>query len=477
MNSSVKRLSHEQVLMVAVLLAGTLLAVLNQTLLSPALPSIMRDLSVDATTAQWLTSGDSLVEVVVIPSSAYLIGRFSTRQLFTGGLVAFCVGSALCAVAPPFGFMLLGRALQALCTGSIMAMVISIILLVFPIERRGFAMGLVNLIIGFAPAVGPSLAGALVDAIGWRPLFAIVTAIALLVIVLGLVAIKNYDAFESGTLDLPSVGLSAAGMVCLISGFSSFAGSTSKAAPIALIVVGAVLFGCFVRRQLTLEEPMLKISILSSPRYAVSASIAMISQVAMIGLSVIMPLYIQNVLGQSATASGMSMLPGSLLGAFTGLVSGRLFDRFGPRPIVLTGGALALAGVVGMCLLTADSSMAAVTVCYSIFLFGLMAVGTPLNTWGVNSLDNSVMQHANAVSNTLNQIGASFGSALIVSLTTLPGALNPGVSAAEQAFLGDHYAFIGVAIALACAFVVMLAFVRESFPARRAAKTNTVPAH
>lgn len=122
--------------MVAVLLAGTLLAVLNQTLLSPALPSIMRDLSIDATTAQWLTSGYALVEVIVIPSSAYLIGRFTTRQLFTGGLVAFCAGSALCACAPSSPIMLLGRALQAVCTGSRMAMVISIILLIFPISRR-----------------------------------------------------------------------------------------------------------------------------------------------------------------------------------------------------------------------------------------------------------------------------------------------------------------------------------------------------
>lgn len=455
--------------MVGVLLAGTLLAVLNQTLLSPALPSIMRDLSVDATTAQWLTSGYSLVEVVIIPSSAYLIGRFSTRQLFTGGLVAFCVGSALCAVAPSFPVMLVGRALQAVCTGSIMAMVISIILLVFPLERRGFAMGLVNLIIGFAPAVGPSAAGAVVDSIGWRPLFGIVAALALLVILLGLASIKNYDAFDRGTLDPFSVCLSAIGMVCLIGGLSSFAGSADKLVPAILIAVGAVFFGLFVRRQLTLDEPMLKISILSSPRYAVSASIAMVTQVAMIGLSVVMPLYIQNVLGGSATESGMSMLPGSLLGAFTGLVSGRLFDRFGPRPIVLTGGALALAGVVGMCLLTADSTIAMVTACYSVFLFGLMAVGTPLNTWGVNSLDNSVMQHANAVSNTLNQIGASFGSAFIVSLTTLPAALNPGASAGEQLFLGDHYAFIGVAVALACSFVIMLLFVRESFPKGRAA--------
>lgn len=453
--------------MVAVLLAGTLLAVLNQTLLSPALPSIMRDMSVDATTAQWLTSGYALVEVIVIPSSAYLIGQLTTRQLFTGGLVAFCLGSALCAFAPWFPLMLVGRALQAICTGAVMPMVISVILLIFPKQRRGFAMGLVTLIIGFAPAVGPSAAGMIVDHLGWRPLFGIVTALALAIIVCGLLIIRDFEGFSKAAFDIWSVVLSAVAMVCLVGGMSSVTSGANKVVPCVLIAVGAILFALFIRRQLRLKEPMLRVDILSSPRFAVAVAIAMVSQITTVGLSVIMPLYIQDVLGQSATASGMSMLPGALIGAFTGLVSGRLFDRFRPRPIVLTGCGIALVGVVGLCLLTDHSSMAAVTICYSVLMFGLMAVGTPLNTWGVNSLDNSVMQHANAVTNTFNQIAASFGTALLVSLTTLPAVLAPQASQTERMFLGDHYAFIGAATALAIAFVIMVTFVRDDFPKRR----------
>ena len=167
---------RKELVMVGVLLVGVLLAVLNQTLLSPALPAIMGDLQVDATTVQWLTSGYSLVEAVVIPLSAYLIGRFSTRQLFISAFALFTAGSLAAAVAPNFWVLLLGRVLQAACTGMSMPMVFTVILLVFPREKRGTAMGVIGLIIGFAPAVGPSVAGLLVDSVGWRALFAIVTA-------------------------------------------------------------------------------------------------------------------------------------------------------------------------------------------------------------------------------------------------------------------------------------------------------------
>lgn len=257
-------------------------------------------------------------------------------------------------------------------------------------------------------------------------------------------------------------------MVALVSGLSSVVSSENKMVPSVLIVAGSLLFAVFVRRQMCLKEPMLKITVLRSPRFAVAVAIAMASQIATIGLSFVMPLYVQNVLGQSATATGMTMLPGALLGAFAGLFSGKMFDKVGPRPIVLVGGGLALVGAVGMCFFAPDTSMVVVTTYYSLFFFGLMAVGTPLNTWGINSLDNSLIQHSNAVSNTFNQIAASAGIALVASLTAMPQALFPDLSASQAAFLGNHFAFMGVACAFAVAYMVMVAFVRNGFGARSA---------
>ncbi len=444
---------RKELVMVGVLLVGVLLAVLNQTLLSPALPAIMADLSVDATTVQWLTSGYSLVEAVIIPLSAYLIGRFSTRQLFISAFVIFTAGSLAAAVAPNFWVLLLGRVLQAACTGMSMPMVFTVILLVFPREKRGTAMGVIGLIIGFAPAVGPSVAGLLVDSVGWRALFAIVTVLSVVVVALAVVVLKNYGDFARAPFDKLSVALSTVGLVCVLYGLSTFASTDNMAVTVGLIAVGLVLCVLYVRRQRKLPEPMLQVGILQTRKYATAVIIIVIVQAALMGTGVITPLYIQGVLGFSATMSGVAMLPGALIGACMGLVSGRLFDRYGVIVAVLGASGLARLGI--------DSSFINLTLTYTVLVVGLQFTMTPLNTWGVNSLPNAVIQHAQGVSNTLNQVAASLGTAVLVSISALAPAMAPEAPALEQAYLGDHMAFMTTFILMGVAALVILFFVRD----------------
>lgn len=452
---------RKELVMVGVLLVGVLLAVLNQTLLSPALPAIMADLQVDATTVQWLTSGYSLVEAVIIPLSAYLIGRFSTRQLFITAFALFTAGSLAAAVAPNFWVLLLGRVLQAACTGMSMPMVFTVILLVFPREKRGTAMGVIGLIIGFAPAVGPSVAGLLVDSVGWRALFAIVTALSVVVIVLAVAVLRNYGSFARAPFDKLSVALSTVGLVCLLYGLSTFASSDNLAVTGALIVAGLVLCALYVRRQVTLPEPMLQVGILRTRNYAVAVIIIVIVQAALMGTGVITPLYVQGVLGFSATMSGVAMLPGALIGAFMGLVSGRLFDRFGVRRVVIPGVVVAVIGASGLARLGIDSSFLNLTLTYTVLVVGLQFTMTPLNTWGVNSLDNGVIQHAQGVSNTLNQVAASMGTAVLVSISALAPLMAPDAAPLEQSYLGDHLAFTTTFALMCVAGLVILLFVRD----------------
>lgn len=453
----------KEMVMVSVLLAGTLLAVLNQTLLSPALPAIMQDLSVDATTVQWLTSGYSLVEAVIIPLSAYLIGRFSTRQLFITAFVIFTAGSLSAAIAPNFGVLLLGRILQALCTGMAMPMVFTVILLIFPREKRGTAMGVIGLIIGFAPAIGPSLAGLLVDTVGWRALFAIVTALSVVVVIVSIFSLKNYGDFTRTKFDTLSVVLSSTGLVCILYGLSTFSTSENLAITGALILLGIILVGLYVRRQLTLPDPMLKVSILKTRKYAIAVIVIVIVEAALMGTGVITPLYIQGVRGYSATMSGVAMLPGAVLGAILGLVSGRLFDRFGVRKVVIPGVIVALLGGAGLALLAIDSEFLFIMLAYTVLMAGLQFTMTPLNTWGVNSLENSVIQHAQSLSNTLNQVAASLGTALLVSISALAPLVAPNAPALEQSYLGNHLAFCTTAIIMVIAGAVILFCVRDNF--------------
>lgn len=453
--------SRRDMVMIGVLLAGTLLAVLNQTLLSPALPAIMTSLSVDATTVQWLTSGYSLVEAVIIPLSAFLIGRFTTRQLFNTGFVIFAIGSLAAALAPNFWVLLLGRVLQATCTGMVMPMVFTVILLVFPREKRGTAMGAIGLIIGFAPAIGPSVAGLLVDSVGWRWLFGIVTILTVIVLVLSLVLLRNYGDFKRTSFDPLSVLLSSAGLVCLLYGLSTFSSSDNLLVTGALIVVGLVLVGLFVRRQLKLPVPMLKVDILKTRKYATTVIIIVIVQAALMGTGVITPLYIQGVCGYSATMSGIAMLPGAVIGAFMGLVSGRLFDRFGVRKVVVPGSLVALIGAFCLTLLGMDTNFVFIMLAYTILTIGLQFTMTPLNTWGVNSLPNDVIQHAQGLSNTLNQVAASLGTAVLVSISALASVFAPDAAGVEQMFIGDHMAFTTTAAIMVIAVLVILFFVRD----------------
>lgn len=459
--------------MVVVLLAGTLLAVLNMTLLSPALPHIMADMQVDATTVQWLTSGYALVEACIIPMNAYLVGRFSTRKLFIGGIAWFAIGAAIACFAPSFPFLLLGRVFQAMATGVVMPMVFTLILLLFPREKRGSAMGVIGLIIAFAPAIGPSLSGVLVDSVGWRMLFAIVTVLAVIVVIFSAIFLENLAKFDRAPFDVPSVLLMFPGMLCLLYGLSSFTNASNVFISIALFVAGAILLTLFVRRQLKLETPMLQIRVLKTRRFRTVVILIALLQAALVGSGVVMPIYVQQVLGGSATTSGLIMLPGALIGAAMGFFAGRLFDRHGVRGLAVVGSLIIIAGGITLTTYQMNTTFLEVCIVYSVMEIGIQCLVTPLNTWGVNSLDNKVIQHGNSLSSTTNQVGGSFGTALIVSLTGLSAIMAPNADTLTQTYTGVHFAFIGMCVMLVIVAVCIILFVRER-PEEKAAAAPVV---
>lgn len=455
-------LTRQQTTMIAVLLVGAFLVVLNQTLLTPALPTIMSNFNVSATTVQWLTSGYALVEAVIIPLNAYLIGRFSTRRLFIGGMLLFAAGSALCAAAPSFPFLLLGRVMQACAAGVVMPMVFALILLIFPRENRGVGMGLVGLIISFAPAMGPSVSGILVDSIGWRAQFILVVGLALCVVIAATLALKKFEGFERTTFDGLSVVLVAVGMVCLLYGISTSTSSPTPVMPAVLIVVGIGVIVLFFRRQLKLDNPILQVQVLRHREFLTITIIILFLEGVLIGGSVLFPLYIQNALQASATVSGLIMLPGALIGAFFGLLSGKLFDKYGVRGISVTGALVLLAGGIGYVLLGNATPLLITCVAYTVVTLGIQALITPLNTWGINSLPNIELPHGNAIVATIEQVGSSLGTAFVVSLTALSSLYATSETpAAEVSYIGCHFAFMGMLLLIAVIAILILVFVRD----------------
>lgn len=455
-------LTRQQISMVVVILLGALLAVLNQTLLTPALPAIMGNLDVSATTVQWLTSGYSLVEAVIIPLNAFLLGRFSTRKLFVGSMILFVAGSALCAAAPGFPWLFAGRICQAGATGVLMPTVFTLILLIFPRESRGSAMGIIGLIISFAPAVGPSISGVLVDAIGWRALFILVSILATIIVIVSAATLKNFEGFDRAAFDLLSVTLLALGMVALLYGLSTFTSTDKPAVSLGLMLLGIALLGLFAFRQTRLEEPLLRVRVLEHRQFRIATICVTLLEAVLIGSSVLLPMFIQNALGHTATVSGLLMLPGAILGALGGLLAGRVFDKHGIRAITLVSGCVLVLGVCGYFSFGSHASIVIVGAVYGVACIGLQSLITPINAWGINSLPNSSVPHGNAIISTMEQVGSSFGTAFVVSLTALYYLIDPNAqSKADQMYAGCHAGFAGIlGLAVLIALLIIL-FVKD----------------
>lgn len=317
--------------------------------------------------------------------------------------------------------------------------------------------------------------GLLVDHIGWRAIFVIVTAAAAVVLAVACLTLESFGSFKRTRFDAPSVALSSVGLVCLLYGLSTFSSSANHAVTAVLVVAGVALIGLYARRQLALEEPMLRVGILRTRNYRTAVVVIALFQAALMGMETVMPLYIQGTLGQPATVSGLTLLPGSFIGAVTGFFAGRLFDRYGVRKPMLVGGTVITVAAVCFALLRADTLVVLVSVVYALMAIGIQFTMTPLNTWGVNSLPNDAIQHAQSTSNTINQVAGSFGTALLVSIAAAVSNAAVGLGEVERTFAGYHAAFCTTAILAVAAVAVVFVFVRErkGAAAPASAKTST----
>jgi len=293
----------------AVLLSGAFVTILNQTLLGTALPPIMEDLNLSENTAQWLQSVFMLVNGIMIPVTAFLIDRFTTRKLFLTAMGLFTLGTLTAAIAPNFSILMVGRILQASGAGIMMPLMQTVLFLLFPVERRGTAMGLFGLVIAFAPAIGPSLSGWLVDQFPWRSVFYVVLPIAIFDMIAAYFLLKNVTELKKPKLDILSVILSTIGFGGLLYGFS-IAGDMgwSSSQVILAIVVGIISLYLFITRQLKLKEPLLEFRVFKYGIFTLATGLGMVVFAAMIGTNVILPLYMQNMIGFTALKSGLVLL-------------------------------------------------------------------------------------------------------------------------------------------------------------------------
>ena len=456
-------LTRKQIVMLAVLVFGTFVTVLNQTVVSPALPSIMSEMSVDAATAQWLTTGFTLVNAIMVPITAFLTDRFTTRRLFLVSMILFTCGTALAAWGPSFPVLLGGRLVQAAGAGILMPLVMTVLMWTFPVDRRGTAMGVFGIVIAFAPAAGPTVAGIIIDQANWHVMFWIIAALCLVVIFFaGAVLERGGETNKDVTLDVPSVILSTIGFGGLLYGLSAIGSYGVTADSAAGVVIGAVALVFFFRRQLRMEHPMLQVRVLANRKFLIATIIVMLVQGALLAGGILLPILLQSYMGFSATTSGLVLLPGAIIMGAMGPVAGRLFDKHGPRVLAVTGTGILALTTSAFVFMGPGTGLVTLTVIYTVRLFSLSLVNMPISTWGMNALPDKLVNHGTSVQNTFRQVAGSLGTAIIVSTSTaVQNAVAGSTDATTAGVFGIHMAFVVATALCVIGFVLTVALVRN----------------
>ena len=404
-------------LMIAILFVGTFIAFLNNTLLNIALPTFMTVFDVEASTVQWLTTGFMLVSGILVPASAFFITRFTNRSLFIFAMSLFTLGTALAAFAPEFWVLILARMIQAAGTAVLGPLLMNIMLVSFPIEKRGAAMGIFGLVMITAPAIGPTLSGWILENYTWRVLFGMILPLAILTILLAIFKLKNVTPNKKASLDGFSLVLSSIGFGGILYGFSS-AGSKGWNDPqvYGTIIIGVIGLTWFVIRQFRLKTPLLDFHTYQQPMFALSSVISAAVAMAMFSGMILTPIYTQQIRGISPLDSGLLMLPGAVIMGLMSPITGRLFDKYGARPLAVTGLSIMVVSTYFLTNLTFETSYMYLMVVYSIRMFGMSMVMMPISTNGLNQLPPGLYPHGTAINNTLQQVSGAIGTALLVTI-------------------------------------------------------------
>lgn len=402
---------------IAILLAGAFVSILSSTLLNIALPTISKDLGVAIATVQWLATGYMLVNGVLIPTTAFLIQKFSVRHLFIAAILLFTIGTISAGLSTSFEVLLISRMIQAAGSAVMMPLLMNVLLTSFPIEKRGGAMGILGLVMIFAPAIGPTLSGWIVEHYDWRMLFHVITPFGVLVTLFAFFLLKDKKGKVNIKLDVLSVILSSIGFGGLLYGLSSAASKGWSSPEVyGTLIAGALGLICLVLRQFQTDTPMLDFRVYKYPMFTLSSMISVIINMALFSGMILMPLYLQNLRGITPMHSGMLMLPGAILMGIMSPITGKLFDKYGAR--ILSGLGILITGVTTYYFsqLTLTTSYTSLIVIYSVRMFGMSMVMMPIMTNGLNQLPRRLNPHGTAINSTLSQVSGAIGSAVLVTV-------------------------------------------------------------
>lgn len=448
--------SHIQVkhakLMAAVLMIGSFIGLFGETALNMALTDIMEDYSIKAGTAQWLTTGYLLVLAVLVPLSAYLMRWFTTKQLISVAIIFMLIGSFLGAIAPNFSILLVGRLIQGLGTGIFLPLMFSVVLMIFPMNKRGAVMGIVGLVLTAGPALGPSIAGLIISISSWHWIFGIMIVLNLLLLIFGAPKMENISDLSRPKIDILSLIFSTIGFGGIVFALANLAESSITQLIVWLpLLAGIVALILFILRQFKMNIPMINLRVFKHPMFSLGTALMVCNLFMILSVAILIPLYLKSVLGYAALAAGLLMLPGNFLNIVMSPVVGSSFDKVGAKIYTRIGYTLiAISALLFVLVISATTPVWQIVVLLMVFFLGISMTIMPAQTNAMNQLPPKMYADGSAAMNTLTQVAGALGTAIAITMFTKGqnkyieenGATVP----VDFLAYGVHYAFIMVLI-------------------------------
>lgn len=439
---------------ITVVLASTFLFAFIQFLLITAYPTIMAEFDINATQVQWLTTAYLLTSIIFIPMSAYLSNMFSTKKLFIFALTFLAIGTLIGGWSPNYIVLVISRIIQAIGAGLILPIAQTVLLIIFPYERRGFAMGLLGAVVNVAPASAPSISGIIIDLFGWRALHFVMLPLVVVTLIIAVFAMTDVIEKRQHKLDVTSVILSAVGFSLFIFGLSNVS-VTGIGDPLVYVptIIGIITIYLFVKRQLTQEAPVLNVRLFKNSTFRIASILILINMALLLSTETILPMFSQDVLGTTAFLSGFLLLPGTILLSFMSFASGNLYDKYGGKRIIIPGFLMTTISLILLNTVGMDSSPYWIMLYFCLFMAGFGLTLAPVTTVAMNALDNEDIPHGSAIVNIVRQIGLAIGVIVLTSIISITTATMDAPYEVGT-YWGVTYAFIVMAVFAFIAFLI-----------------------
>jgi DHA2 family lincomycin resistance protein-like MFS transporter len=401
---------------VGVLVFSAFIAVFNETILNVALNTLMEEMHVTAGTIQWIITAYMIVVSVMVPVTAFLIQSFETKQLYLGAMTLLLIGTICAACSGSFVMLLISRMLQASGTGMMIPIMMNTVLLVTPPEKHGSAMGICGCAISLGPALGPTVAGIVLQFLSWHALFVILIPLIVLAMILGYIYLVNVSIITKPKLDIISIILSSIGVGGIIYGISSFSGDGNMKIIGIIFIIGIISLILFGKRQLSLKEPMLEIRTFKYPLFSIGVVLVMITMMTMFTMNVMLPMFLQGALKTTTFVAAMALLPAALANGLVTPIGGKIYDKVGVKVLIPVGFTIILVALFILSRSNSDTSLGSIIVLYVLVCIGVGITMSPSQTNSLNQLPKEDYPHGVAILNTLQQISAAIGSSLFIGI-------------------------------------------------------------